>query len=38
MKKTKGLYAKIAHAPTYHKTSIGRKPSKTKMNKNKRRS
>ena len=38
MKKTKGLYAKIAHEPTFHKTSIGRNPSKAKMNKSKRRS
>ncbi len=26
------------HEPTYHKTSIGNRPSKTKMNKHKRRS
>jgi len=38
MKKTKGLYAKVAHEPVFHKTSIGRNPSKCKMNKSKRRS
>ena len=37
-KKAKGLYAKVAHEPVFHKTSIGRKPSLTKMNKSKRRS
>ena len=37
-KKSKGLYAKIEHEPTFHKTSIGRNPSKAKMNKSKRRS
>ena len=37
MKKAKGLYAKIAHEPTFHKTSIGRNPSTCKMNKSKRR-
>ena len=37
-KKAKGLYAKVAHEPTFHKTSIGRNPSLTKMNKNRRRS
>ncbi len=37
-KKSKGLYAKVAHVPTFHKTSIGRNPSKAKMNKSKRRS
>ena len=36
-KKSKGLYAKIEHEPLFHKTSIGRKASLTKMNKNKRR-
>ena len=36
-KKAKGLYAKIEHAPIFHKTSIGRNPSLTKMNKHKRR-
>tara|TARA_R110002111_G_scaffold239891_1_gene301535 strand:- start:540 stop:686 length:147 start_codon:yes stop_codon:yes gene_type:complete len=36
-KKAKGLYAKVAHEPTFHKTSIGRNPSKCKMNKSKRR-
>ena len=28
----------VAHEPVFHKTSIGRKPSLTKMNKSKRRS
>ena len=28
----------IVHEPTYHKTSIGSRPSKCKMNKHKRRS
>ena len=37
MKKAKGLYAKVAHEPIFHKTSIGRNPSKCKMNKHKRR-
>ncbi len=39
MAKKKGnLYGKvIAYEPTFHKTSIGRNPSKTKMNKHKRR-
>ena len=37
-KKSKGLYSKVQHEPIHHKTSIGRNPSKTKMNKNKRRS
>ena len=37
-KKSKGLYAKVAHEPVFHKTSIGTNPSKTKMNKHKRRS
>jgi|TARA_Y100000033_G_C2709137_1_gene92476 hypothetical protein len=36
-KKAKGLYAKVAHEPTFHKTSIGRNPSLCKMNKSKRR-
>ena len=27
----------VAHEPTFHKTSIGRNPSKAKMNKSKRR-
>ena len=36
-KKSKGLYAKIAHVPVFHKTSIGRNPSLAKMNKHKRR-
>ena len=37
-KKAKGLNAKVAHEPIFHKTSIGRKPSLAKMNKSKRRS
>ena len=37
MAKAKGLYAKIAHEPIFHKTSIGRNPSLCKMNKHKRR-
>ena len=37
-KKAKGLYAKVAHVPVFHKTSIGRNPSKAKMNKSRRRS
>ena len=37
-KKAKGLYAKVAHVPTFHKTNIGRNPSKAKMNKHRRRS
>ena len=37
-KKAKGLYVKAAHVPTFHKTNIGRNPSKAKMNKHKRRS
>ena len=37
-KKAKGLSAKIAHEPIFHKTSIGHNPSKAKMNKSKRRS
>ena len=36
-KKAKGLYAKVAHEPIFHKTSIGRNPSLCKMNKSKRR-
>ena len=36
-KKAKGLYAKVAHEPEFHKTSIGRNPSLQKMNKHKRR-
>ena len=35
-KKAKGVYAKEAHVPTFHKTSIGRNPSLAKMNKSKR--
>jgi len=40
MSKKKGnLYGKkIAHEPVFHKTSIGRNPSKAKMNKSRRRS
>ena len=37
-KKAKSLYTKVAHEPIFHKTSIGRNPSKAKMNKHKRRS
>ena len=37
-KKARGLYAKIPHEPIFHKTSIGRNPSKAKMNKSRRRS
>ena len=37
-KKAKGLYAKIQHEPVFHKASIGRNPSKAKMNKSRRRS
>ncbi len=39
MSKKKGnIYGKvIAYEPTFHKTSIGRKPSLAKMNKHKRR-
>ena len=37
MSKAKGLYNKIAHEPIFHKTSIGRNPSKAKMNKSPRR-
>jgi hypothetical protein len=40
MAKKKGnLYGKkIKHEPIFHKTSIGRNPSKAKMNKSRRRS
>ena len=38
IKKSWERYAKIAHEPIFHKTSIGRNPSKCKMNKQKRRS
>ena len=38
MARAKGLYAKVAHEPIFHKTSIGRRPSLQKMNKAKRRS
>ena len=37
-KKARGLYAKVANEPIFHKTSIGRNPSLTKMNKSRRRS
>lgn len=39
MSKKKGnIYGKvISYEPTFHKTSIGRKPSLAKMNKHKRR-
>ncbi len=36
-KKSKGLYAKIEHEPSFPKTNIGRNPTLTKMNKHKRR-
>ena len=35
-KKAKCLYAKVAHVPVFHTTSIGRNPSLCKMNKKKR--
>jgi len=38
MAKIKGFLNKVAHEPVFHKTSIGRNPSLTKMNKNRRRS
>ena len=39
MAKRKGnLYGRVEHEPVFRKTSIGRNPSKTKMNKHKRRS
>ena len=38
MAKAKGFLNKVAHEPIFHKTSIGRHPSLTKMNKSKRRS
>jgi len=37
MAKIKGFLNKTAHEPVFHKTSIGRRPSLQKMNKNKRR-
>jgi len=37
MAKIKGFLNKTAHEPIFHKTSIGRRPSLQKMNKNKRR-
>ena len=38
MAKRKGnLYGRVIHEPVFHKTSIGRNPSKCKMNKHKRR-
>ena len=36
MAKAKGLYARIAHEPIFHKPSIGRNPSLCKMNKSRR--
>ena len=33
MAKAKGFLNKVAHEPIFHKTSIGRHPSLTKMNK-----
>ena len=36
-KKSKGLYAKIEHEPVFHKTNIGRNPSRAKMNTHRRR-
>ena len=38
MAKAIGLLNKVADEPIFHKTSIGRNPSLTKMNKSKRRS
>ena len=38
MAKIKGFLNKAPHEPVFHKTSIGRNPSLTKMNKSKRRS
>ena len=38
MAKIKGFLNKSVHEPIFHKTSIGRRPSLQKMNKNKRRS
>ena len=38
MAKIKGFLNKAPHEPVFHKTSIGRHPSLTKMNKSKRRS
>ena len=35
-KKARGLYAKVAHEPIFHKTNIGRNPSLAKMNKSRR--
>jgi len=37
MAKIKGFLNKTIHEPLFHKTSIGRRPSLQKMNKNKRR-
>jgi len=37
MAKIKGFLNKVVHEPIFHKTSIGRRPSLQKMNKNKRR-
>ena len=37
MAKKKGnLYGRVEHEPIFHKTNIGRNPSKAKMNKSKR--
>ena len=36
MAKAKGLYAKVAHEPIFHKTSIGRNPSLAKELKDRR--
>ena len=38
MAKIKGFLNKVAHEPVFHKTNIGRNPSKAKMNKSRRRS
>ena len=39
MAKRKGnLYGRVEHETVFHKTKIGRNPSKAKMNKHKRRS
>jgi len=38
MAKIKGFLNKTAHEPVFHKTNIGRNPSKAKMNKSRRRS
>ena len=36
-KRTGNLYGRVIHEPVFHKTSIGRNPSKAKMNKHRRR-